>query len=125
MSPGLYSLFCALSVSMTALGGETKLPGAQQQEARAIFQELIEIRTTHEIGITKASEAIAARLRKAGFAGEDLQLLGPTPEKQNVVARIRGAGQAKPILFIAHLDVVEARREDWSFDPFQLTERDG
>ncbi len=99
---------------------------AQQQLARAIFKELIEINTTDSSGdVTKASEAMAARLRAAGFAQDDVHVVGPSPKKKNLVARLRGTGRAKPILLIAHLDVVEARRTDWSVDPFVFLERDG
>jgi acetylornithine deacetylase/succinyl-diaminopimelate desuccinylase-like protein len=68
---------------------------------------------------------MAARLRAAGFAESDVQVFKPVPGKGNLVARLHGSGARKPILLLAHLDVVEARREDWSFDPFQLLEKDG
>jgi acetylornithine deacetylase/succinyl-diaminopimelate desuccinylase-like protein len=68
---------------------------------------------------------MAARLRAAGFTAPDVQVLLPAPRKGNLVARLRGTGARKPILLLAHLDVVEARREDWSVDPFKLTEKDG
>jgi len=100
-------------------------PAAQQKLARDIFKELIEINTTHEFGSTRAAEALAAHLRAAGFAPADAQVLGPRPDKGNLVARLRGSGSGKPILFLSHLDVVEARREDWSTDPFSFIERDG
>ncbi len=94
--------------------------------ARAIFKELIEINTTDSVGnVTKAAEAMAARLKAAGFAAADVQLLGPDPRKGNLVFRWRGAGARKPLLLLAHLDVVEAKREDWSFDPFVFLEKDG
>ena len=73
----------------------------------------------------RAAEAIAARLHAAGFSGSDVQVFVPAPRKGNLVARLRGTGARKPILLLAHLDVVDARPEDWSVDPFQLTERDG
>jgi acetylornithine deacetylase/succinyl-diaminopimelate desuccinylase-like protein len=96
------------------------------QLARDIFQELIEINTTDSVGDnTKAAEAMAARLRAAGFPADDLKILAPAPRKDNLVARLRGVGTQKPILLLAHLDVVEARREDWSMDPFAFTEKDG
>ncbi len=99
---------------------------ADQQLARAIFKELIEINTTDSSGdVTKASEAGAARLLATGFPKADVQVVGPSEKKRNLVARLRGSGRAKPILLIAHLDVVEARRSDWSFDPFTFVERDG
>jgi len=68
---------------------------------------------------------MAQRLRDAGFAAEDIQVLGPSERKKNLVVRLRGAASHKPVLLIGHLDVVEARREDWSTDPFQLVEKDG
>jgi acetylornithine deacetylase/succinyl-diaminopimelate desuccinylase-like protein len=75
--------------------------------------------------VTAAAEAMAARLRSAGFPAEDLQVLGPTDRKKNLVARFHGTGARKPILLIGHLDVVEAPRLEWSTDPFKLVERDG
>jgi acetylornithine deacetylase/succinyl-diaminopimelate desuccinylase-like protein len=74
---------------------------------------------------TQAAQAMAERFRAAGFAAADVEVVGPSPKKQNVVARLRGSGAGRPILLLAHLDVVEARREDWSFDPFVFLERDG
>ncbi len=102
-------------------------PGSpQEQLGRDIFKELIEINTTDSTGnTTQAAEAMAVRLRSAGFAAEDVQVLGPNLRKGNLVARLRGTGTGKPILLLAHLDVVEARREDWSIDPFKFLERDG
>jgi acetylornithine deacetylase/succinyl-diaminopimelate desuccinylase-like protein len=94
--------------------------------AREIFQQLIEINTTDSVGnVTTAAEAMAVRLRDAGFTGNDVIVDGPNDRKKNLVARIHGTGQRKPILFIGHLDVVEARREDWTTDPFQFVEKDG
>jgi acetylornithine deacetylase/succinyl-diaminopimelate desuccinylase-like protein len=93
--------------------------------ARDIFKELIEINTTDSSGTTKAAEAVAARLRAGGFAAADVRVLGPDPRKANLVARYLGTGGRRPLLLLAHLDVVEARREDWSFDPFTFLERDG
>src|SRR5262249_20641643 len=75
--------------------------------------------------VTTASEAMAQRLRDAGFSGSDLHILGPNDRKKNLVARIHGSGKHKPVLLIGHLDVVEARREDWTTDPFQFVEKDG
>jgi acetylornithine deacetylase/succinyl-diaminopimelate desuccinylase-like protein len=96
------------------------------QEARAIFKELIEINTTDSVGnVTTAAEAMAKRLLDADFPAADVMIAGPTDRKKNMVARFRGTGKSKPILFIGHLDVVEARREDWSTDPFQFVEKDG
>jgi len=101
-----------------------------QQLARDIFKELIEINTTHAEGdTTVAADAMAVRLRAAGFPAADIFVGGPHPKKGNLVVRYRGrpAAGRKPILLLAHLDVVEAKKADWSpdLDPFRLTEKDG
>jgi acetylornithine deacetylase/succinyl-diaminopimelate desuccinylase-like protein len=94
--------------------------------ARAIYAELVEINTTDSVGDnTAAAQAMAKRLRDAGFPDADLQLLVPHERKGNLVARLHGTGKRKPLLLLAHLDVVEARREDWSIDPFKFLEKDG
>src|SRR6202046_2546291 len=90
------------------------LDDATQHLARDIFQQLVEINTTDSVGSTTvAAEAMAKRLLDAGFPASDVQVLGPNDRKGNMVARIHGTGAKKPLLFICHLDVVEARREDW------------
>ncbi len=96
--------------------------------ARDLLRELIAIKSTESgVGSTPAAEAMAKRFLQAGFAPDDVQVLGPNDRKKNVVVRLHGKGNGKPLLLIAHLDVVEARPEDWSADlnPFQLVERDG
>jgi acetylornithine deacetylase/succinyl-diaminopimelate desuccinylase-like protein len=104
-------------------------PPADQALARDILKELIEINSTHAHGSTGVAHAIERRLLAAGFAREDLAFVAPAdrPAKGNVVVRLRGTGKAKarPVLFLGHLDVVEAKPEDWSVDPFKLTEKDG
>jgi acetylornithine deacetylase/succinyl-diaminopimelate desuccinylase-like protein len=99
---------------------------ANNQLARDIYKELIEINTTDSAGTTTvAAQAMADRLKAAGFPETDIQVIGPNPRKRNLVARYRGAGQRKPLLLVAHLDVVEAPRQDWSVDPFKFLEREG
>jgi acetylornithine deacetylase/succinyl-diaminopimelate desuccinylase-like protein len=92
-----------------------------------ILKELIETNTTLSSGSTTlAAERMAARLLAAGFPRADVAVVGDSDRRKNLVARLRGRPDgARPVLFFAHLDVVEARREDWSMDPFLLTERDG
>ncbi|HLJ40447.1 MAG TPA: M20/M25/M40 family metallo-hydrolase [Candidatus Acidoferrales bacterium] len=94
--------------------------------AHDIYKQLIETNTTESIGnMTTAADEMAARLRAAGFPASDVVVLGQDARHGNIVARIHGSGARKPILFLAHLDVVEANRADWSIDPFKLTEKDG
>ncbi|OAI56326.1 peptidase M20, partial [Acidobacteria bacterium SCGC AG-212-P17] len=99
----------------------------EHQAARDIFKQLIEINTTDTPAgnVTTAAEAMAARFRAAGWAAEDVHVDGPLPNKKNLVVRLHGRGAGKPILFIAHLDVVQALPQDWSMDPFKFNEVDG
>ncbi len=99
----------------------------EHREAREILRELVNINSTSgTLGVARAARAMALRLRAAGFPAADVLLLGPKPELTAVVARLRGrrTGQ-KPILLMAHLDVVAANRADWPFDPFTMIEKDG
>ncbi len=124
-------LFCVLAVSMQA----QPTPPSDQATRRLaldIFKQLIEINTTDSVGnVTAAAEAMARRFRDAGFPDSDIQVLGPSSgpnsndKKKNVVVRLHGSGKHRPVLLIGHLDVVEARREDWTTDPFQFIEKDG
>src|SRR5436305_9517293 len=115
--------FALLFIASASLAAQSALVDTR---AREIFKQLIEINTTDSVGsVTKAAEAVAERLKAAGFPASDVQVLGPDPRKHNVVARYRGSGARRPLLLLAHLDVVEAKREDWSVDPFTFLEKDG
>lgn len=119
ITPVPFSLL-AFFICSTAFGQPDK------NLTREIFKELIEINTTHSTGnTTEAAEAMAARLRTAGFSDKDLFVGGSHPKKGNLVATLRGSGVKKPILLMAHIDVVEADIKDWSFDPFKFQEIDG
>ncbi|MBO4222255.1 M20/M25/M40 family metallo-hydrolase [Bradyrhizobium neotropicale] len=119
-------LSTALTVMMGAAAVAAEGLSPERQFARDVYQELIEIDTVTATGDTaKAAEAMAARLRAAGFPESDVQVFSPAPRKGNLVARLRGSGARKPILLLAHIDVVPANREDWSVDPFKLTVQDG
>jgi acetylornithine deacetylase/succinyl-diaminopimelate desuccinylase-like protein len=120
--PCAAALLCGVSFAQT----QTAL-SPEHQAARDIFKQLIEINTTDTPAgnVTTAAEAMAERFRAAGFPAEDIHVDGPKPNKKNLVVRLHGRGAGKPILFIAHLDVVEALRQDWSMDPFKFNEVDG
>src|SRR4051812_36726615 len=98
----IFRLGLTVATLISCVAAESTLPAKERQRVRDIFQEAVEIRSTHDVGTTGVAEAMAARLKQAGFFGDDLKVLGPKPGKENVVARLRGAGAAKPILFIAH-----------------------
>jgi len=111
---------------MLAPAAWSQIDDATRQLAHDIFKQLIEINTTDSVGSTTvAAQAMAERLREAGFPAADVVVLGPNAHKGNMVARLHGTGAHKPVLLIGHLDVVEARREDWTTDPFHFVEKDG
>jgi acetylornithine deacetylase/succinyl-diaminopimelate desuccinylase-like protein len=117
----------ALVTLWIAVGTSASIAQPQLLEtATDIFRELIAINTAEPDGnTTKASELLASRLKDAGVAADDVKVLGPDDRHGNLVARLRGSGKGRPVLFLAHLDVVPASRDDWSVDPFVLTEKDG
>ena len=122
----MLSLRLSTALAFSGLLSASQLDDATRQLARDIFKELIEINTTDSVGSTTvAAQAMAKRFLDAGFPKADVVVLGPNGRKGNMVARFRGTGARKPILIIGHLDVVEARREDWTTDPFQFVEKDG
>jgi len=110
-----------------ALAADSPADAASNKLARELLQQLIEINTTDSVGnVTAAAEAMAQRFRAAGFPAADIVIVGgPNEKKKNLVVRLRGTGQHKPLLLMGHLDVVEAHREDWTVDPFKLVEKDG
>jgi acetylornithine deacetylase/succinyl-diaminopimelate desuccinylase-like protein len=121
----LGAFFSLCSNVSTAAGTDTAL-NSQQRFAREVYQELVQINTTASVGDTyQAAQAMAARLKAAGFPDEDIHVFETAPKRGDLVARLHGTGKHKPILLMAHIDVVEAKREDWTTDPFQLVEKDG
>jgi len=95
--------------------------------ARSLFKELVEINTTESSGSTlAAASAMAVRLKAVGFPDSDVVVLENAPKKGNLIARLRGRNTGKkPILLLSHIDVVEAKAEDWTLPPFQFIEREG
>ncbi len=125
------ALALAVCLSLPAVA-QTPLPTAspaERAEARAIFKQLVEINTTDtpQGNVTTATTAMEKRFLDAGFPAADVQLLGPDPRKMNLVVRFRAAGtpNEKPVLFLCHVDVVQALRSDWHTDPFEFIEKDG
>ena len=121
----LFVLLASASLAQTI----TPASPADRAEARDIFKQLIETNTTDtpKGNVTTGSAAMEKRFLDAGFPREDVHLLGPDAHKQNLVVRYRAAGtpDAKPVLFLCHMDVVEALPSDWHTDPFQFVEKDG
>jgi acetylornithine deacetylase/succinyl-diaminopimelate desuccinylase-like protein len=127
MKPATMSCIAVAAILALASGpAAAEALSPQRQLAFDVYKELVEINTVTATGDTaRATEAMAARLRAAGFADDDVQMFSPAPRKGNLVARLRGSGARKPILLLAHIDVVPANRDDWTVDPFKLTEQDG
>ncbi len=122
-------LFLLIASAAIAQNSLTPASAADRGEARGIFEQLIEINTTDtpKGSVTAGSAAMEKRFLDAGFPREDVHLLGPDARKQNLVVRYRAGGtpDAKPVLFLCHMDVVEALPSDWHTDPFQFVEKDG
>ncbi|HEX9562613.1 MAG TPA: M20/M25/M40 family metallo-hydrolase [Gemmatimonadaceae bacterium] len=112
-----------LLAAPTAMAQQTKWDSV----ARSLFKELIEINTQNSDGSTlKAAQSMAIRLKAAGFPDSDVVVLENAPRKGNLVARLRGRNSGKkPILLLSHIDVVEARPEDWTLPPYTFIEKDG
>jgi acetylornithine deacetylase/succinyl-diaminopimelate desuccinylase-like protein len=129
MSRSGFHVAVALLISGTVLVGQSDHampPDAERQLAREIYKEMVEIKSGYSTGATTpVAEAAARRLKVAGFPDADIFIGGAIPTKGNLVARYHGTGQHRPLLLLAHIDVVEAKREDWTMDPFTFTERDG
>jgi acetylornithine deacetylase/succinyl-diaminopimelate desuccinylase-like protein len=102
---------------------------AQDRDFRALYEELVNINTTRSAGsCTQAAEAMRAHLLAAGVPAADAQILAPPerPRDGALIAMLHGRDRSlKPILLLAHIDVVEAKREDWQRDPFKLAEEEG
>jgi acetylornithine deacetylase/succinyl-diaminopimelate desuccinylase-like protein len=118
-----FAVFCACAGLASA-----QTPTSAQQQLRELYKELVEINTTDSAGsCTVAAEAMHKRLVAGGIPAADIRIIVPPggPKKGNLVVRYRGSGAKKAILLLGHLDVVEARREDWVRDPFKLIEEGG
>ena len=115
-----------LSAGTAAAQSRNLPPESDRALARDIYKEMIEIKSGYTSGATTpVAEAVARRLRVAGFPESDIFVGGASPTKANFFVRYHGTGRLRPILLLAHTDVVEAKREDWSTDPFTLVEKDG
>jgi acetylornithine deacetylase/succinyl-diaminopimelate desuccinylase-like protein len=124
---GVLILGLALTSSAWATAPAPVPPLEDRGLARDMLKTLVQINTTHAHGSTEAARAIQGWLLSAGFASGDVILLAPPdrPTKGNIVVRYHGKHSGDAVLFLGHLDVVEARPEDWSVDPFELTEKEG
>ena len=122
------AVFCIAMLAATVARAQERgmPPESERQLARAIYKEMVEIKSGFTTGATTpVAEAVAKRLKTAGFPAADIFVGGASPTKANLVVRYHGTGREKPLLLLAHTDVVEAKREDWSMDPFTFAEKDG
>jgi len=122
----MFRLSIALPLVLVCLAADTMPPEADQRLACEIYKEMIESQSGFTTGsTTPIAESVAARLKAAGFPAGDIFVGGAIARKANVVVRYHGTGARRPILLLAHIDVVEAKREDWTTDPFVFLEKDG
>lgn len=118
----------AIACCVSVLSAQAQTLSPDQRQLRAIYQEMVETNTTDSVGsCTVAAQLVAARLKAGGYADSDMQLIIPPggPKKGMLVARLKGSGAMRPLLLVGHLDVIEAKRADWTRDPFTLIEEDG
>ena len=127
----LASLSAAVLAAPSPLTVPTKLDPAWQAKTRALFKQVIEIPTVHHRGeVPRMAALLADQLKAAGFPAADIQIKPyeglPGDKTAVLVARWRADKPTKkPILILGHMDVVEAKREDWKFDPFVFREEGG
>ena len=127
MSRRISALLACLALATAAgAGAQTMTLNPEQQRLHDVYKELVEINTVDSVGsATLAAQAMQKRFLAAGFPAGDVQLFTPKPDKGDLVVRYHGKGARKPLLLLAHLDVVAALRSDWTTDPFKLVEKDG
>lgn len=126
MSSRISLALSLFAIALPLLAVDLMPPEADRHLAREIYKEMIESKSGFTTGATTPIvTSVAARLKAAGFPESDIFIGGARPEKMNLVVRYHGTGARRPILLLAHTDVVEAKREDWSTDPFQFIEKDG
>jgi acetylornithine deacetylase/succinyl-diaminopimelate desuccinylase-like protein len=127
MPIGLIAIGAALAAASSGAAAQDAQRSGVEAEARAMFERLISFPTVAGRGaVPKMAGYLAGELMKAGFDTRDIEIV-PVGDSAGLIVRYRGApgSSKKPVLFLAHMDVVEARREDWDLDPFVLTEKDG
>lgn len=102
-------------------------PQDNQALAHDALAEMVAIRSTHEVGTAEVAKVVVKYLKSGGFTDQEIAVVADPkyPHQVNVVVRLKGKGKARPILWNGHMDIVEAKPEDWSVPPFQLTEKDG
>lgn len=126
MRNAVFAVIAAGVLARAAPAAAEPVPPDVQQLTRAVYKELVDINTTQSSGDTyAAARAMGARLVAAGFPKADVHVFHSGPRRGDLVARLRGTGKRKPLMLLAHIDVVEAKREDWTTDPFKLVEKDG
>ncbi|MEO6798464.1 MAG: M20/M25/M40 family metallo-hydrolase [Rhodanobacter sp.] len=120
------SILCVAAPANPSLQGPVP-PAANQKIARDMFRDLVEIRSVHAIGTRGTADVIVKYLKDNGFTDAEIQVAPETgfPHQVNVVVRLKGKGEGKPVMWICHMDVVDARAQDWTLPPYKFTEQDG
>jgi acetylornithine deacetylase/succinyl-diaminopimelate desuccinylase-like protein len=102
-------------------------PADNQKLAHDIYHDIVEVRSVHDVGTKGVADILVKYLKAGGFTDSEISVVPETkyPKQVNVVVRIKGKGQGKPVMWICHMDVVDARPEDWTLPPFKFTQKDG
>lgn len=102
-------------------------PADNQKLAHDIFRDIVEVRSVHDVGTRGVADILVRYLKANGFSDSEISVVPETkyPKQVNVVVRLKGKGRGKPVMWICHMDVVDARSEDWTLPPFKFTEKDG
>jgi acetylornithine deacetylase/succinyl-diaminopimelate desuccinylase-like protein len=102
-------------------------PPENQKLAHDIFQAIVEVNSVHDVGTRGVADILVRYFKAAGFTDDQMHVLAEEkyPNQVNVVVRLAGKGNGRPILWNGHIDVVDAKPEDWSLPPFHFTEKDG
>lgn len=121
-----FALLCA-AASAAPAPQEPMPPLANQKIAHDIFRDLVDIRSVHDVGTKGTADVIVKYLKANGFTDAEIHVAPETryPNQVNVVVRIKGKGKGTPVMWICHMDVVDARAQDWTLPPFKFTQKDG
>ena len=123
----LATAISALLLSAAAPPPSNDPPADNQKLAHDIFRDIVEVHSVHDVGTKGVADILAKYLTDGGFPSDDVKIVPETkyPHQVNLVVRIHGKGKGKPVMWICHMDVVEAKAEDWTLPPFKFTEKDG
>ncbi len=117
----------ASALLLTAAAPANTPPPDNAKLAHDIFRDIVEVHSVHDVGTKGVADVLVKYIKSAGFIDSEIHVVPEPkyPHQVNVVVRIHGKGKGKPVMWICHMDVVEAKAEDWTLPPFKFIEKDG